>query len=486
MTDKHETKIARRFSVTGRLTLMVTVLSALAAIAVGTTSYMFARDLTLERTSLALKSTAEIEAGEVSDYVAGIELDLRTLAAGKPGQEVLSAFASSFDALGSDATERLQALYITDNRFPTGEKQKLDDPGDGSTYSAVHADWHATLRAVQEFGGYYDLFLIDPMGRIVYSVFKETDYATDLTTGPWSASGLGRVFRAARDGRPGAVAFDDFAPYGPSADAPASFMAIPVHDAAQSLIGVIALQMPVDRINALIGKFHKPKIGQESYLIGPDGLLRADAQSTPESDVLTTRLTLPDGHETEVVQTLNPSGAGVIAAVARLDYPLIDWRVVTVLRETSYLAPVEEKTTYTIVLVLSVIAVATLAAYLNARRFASPIVRLQGAVDEIAEGKFITIPGSERSDEIGELARQLSALYVHNAHSDRMTAAMDAASAKFMVANGKRNIVYINGSLLGALREMTDDIRAFVPDFDADNLTDRSIDIFHKLPARQA
>ena len=47
---------------------------------------------------------------------------------------------------------------------------------------------------------YYDIFLVEPdTGHIVYSVFKEVDFATSLLTGPYAETNFAEVFRAARD-----------------------------------------------------------------------------------------------------------------------------------------------------------------------------------------------------------------------------------------------------------------------------------------------
>ena len=51
-------------------------------------------------------------------------------------------------------------------------------------------------------------------GNIVYSVFKETDFATSLTTGPHRHTNIARAFSSADQAMaPGAVDFVDFEPY---------------------------------------------------------------------------------------------------------------------------------------------------------------------------------------------------------------------------------------------------------------------------------
>ena len=42
--------------------------------------------------------------------------------------------------------------------------------------------------------GYYDLFLITPAGRVVYSSAKEVDFATMLAGGPYSDTSLAEVY----------------------------------------------------------------------------------------------------------------------------------------------------------------------------------------------------------------------------------------------------------------------------------------------------
>jgi hypothetical protein len=72
-------------------------------------------------------------------------------------------------------------------------------------------------------------FLIDPTGTVVYTVFKETDFATSLRDGPYAQSNLGALARRVLDGAAtaGATACD-FAAYAPSYGAPAGFIAAPI------------------------------------------------------------------------------------------------------------------------------------------------------------------------------------------------------------------------------------------------------------------
>ena len=86
--------------------------------------------------------------------------------------------------------------------------------------------------------GYYDVFLFDTDGNLVYSVFKELDYATNILNGEWRDTGLATVFRAANVAESNAqTVFDDFRGYAPSAGAPAAFFARPIFNANQERVG---------------------------------------------------------------------------------------------------------------------------------------------------------------------------------------------------------------------------------------------------------
>ena len=59
----------------------------------------------------------------------------------------------------------------------------------------------------------YDIFLVDLQGTVVYTDFKEKDYATNLIKGPYQETGLAKVFFKSLELGEGEMAFEDFAPY---------------------------------------------------------------------------------------------------------------------------------------------------------------------------------------------------------------------------------------------------------------------------------
>ena len=95
----------------------------------------------------------------------------------------------------SPASRYLQYHYIAANPNPVSRKQLLDRASDGTACSRVHGLYHPIFRNIVSKFGYYDMFLINPQGQVVYTVFKETDFASDMRIGPYQGSNLAALIR---------------------------------------------------------------------------------------------------------------------------------------------------------------------------------------------------------------------------------------------------------------------------------------------------
>lgn len=190
--------------------------------------------------------------------------------------------ASSKLAMLDGTAVALQHAYIADNANPLGSKHELDVAQTGSRYDELHEKYHPSIRGFLDRFGYYDIFLIDgETGNIVYSVFKELDYATSLNDGPYAKTNFARAFREARSITTEEAILVDFECYLPSYEAPASFIASPIFDGDER-IGVLVFQMPVDRINELMGRDVGTGETGETLLVGSDFKQRCNSSRDPE------------------------------------------------------------------------------------------------------------------------------------------------------------------------------------------------------------
>jgi methyl-accepting chemotaxis protein len=177
-----------------------------------------------------------------------------------------------------------QYIFITDNNEEIGEKNNLlfNDKYSNSSYMQAHKKYHNSFDTFLKSFELYDIFMVDLDGNLIYTDFKEKDYATNLINGIYSNTGIGQAFKLALDKNEGEVAFSDFAPYEPSYNSYASFIATPIFiDGVKK--GVMIFQMPVDRINSIMqfdGKFEEAGLGNtgECYLVGSDFKMRSNSR----------------------------------------------------------------------------------------------------------------------------------------------------------------------------------------------------------------
>ncbi|MGD9162794.1 MAG: cache domain-containing protein [Desulfobacteraceae bacterium] len=184
----------------------------------------------------------------------------------------------------SEHSIALQYYYISVNENPLGSKDALMSAKDNSGYSELHEEVHPVIRDYLKKFGYYDIFLVDiETGDIVYSVYKELDYTTSLLDGPYANTNFGEAFRKAGNGSgKDTWIITDFAKYLPSYNAPAGFIASPIFHKGKK-IGVAIFQFPIDKLNEIM--MERAGMGKtgETYLVGPDKLMRSNSYLDPKN-----------------------------------------------------------------------------------------------------------------------------------------------------------------------------------------------------------
>lgn len=292
-----------------------------------------------------LSSIRELKKAQIENYFESIDLHLQTMSTEIGVEEAILDFDAAWKELQRDKNPQtyLQTVYVTDNPNPTGEKHELFKGEDGSYYSDIHSTYHPSFYQIQQKFNYYDVFLFNTEGDLVYTVFKELDYATNFFNGEYANSGLGKVYQKALRLKVGETVIEDFEPYAPSHGAPASFIAAPVYNRADSLIGVIAFQMPLDKITEIMN--HRVGQGEtgETYLVGNDKKLRSNSFRDPERYTIessfASNTALPIVQTASVLAALSGEkgvdkiesymGDKVISAYSPMNYKSLHWAMVT-------------------------------------------------------------------------------------------------------------------------------------------------------------
>jgi methyl-accepting chemotaxis protein len=304
------------------------------------------------------------------------------------------------------ATIRAQYAYIANNPHPLGSKAELMAADDQRSYSAYHDQYHPVFKNYLEQFAYYDIFLVDPeTGHIVYSVFKEMDYATSLLTDAYKDTNFAQVFRQALNkGSIGSTHIVDFASYTPSYNAAAAFTSAPVYDEGK-LVGVLILQMPVGKINTIMQQ--KAGLGEtgETYLLGKDKLMRSQSRLTKEATLLVKKIesSAADAAIAGKTGTMLEADNGVLSAYAPLALKGLDWVLMAEIDKAEAFAAINTlKINVVIALFLAVTFILALA-WMFSRAIMKPINEVANVMRDMANGNLNVSIDSDYAGTFGRL-----------------------------------------------------------------------------------
>ena len=276
--------------------------------------------------------------------------------------------------------------------------------------------------------GYYDLFLINPDGYCFYTVCHEADYQTNLVTGDYRTSGLGRLVSRVLENKQ--FGFADFAPYAPSNGVQAAFVAAPVLDRNGEVQAIVALQLPEDGINRIMGI--RTGMGETgcTYLVtkdeGGDSAFRSDLSIMDEKYVLGFKISTPyieaalKSPDAETAEVFTDShGNGVLVAYTPVNVYGRHWSLIAKINEEEAFASIQAMKANAneakaglqwntwLIAVLSVIAIA-IVAYVVAGLITRPVQNVANVLDVVAQGDYSRKARVDTKDEIGRMAGSLN------------------------------------------------------------------------------
>ncbi len=445
----------------------------------------------------ALVAVRDITAIEITHYIEGIQDQAITLSESLMTVEAMEAFTAGFNSYASNRSEgdlsaqresvqefydkqfnekfkslnsgqsvstaelvssldkqsiALQYDFISNNPDPLGSKHLLNKAKEANSYNEAHEKYHGIFRNFIERFGYYDLFLVDhETGDIVYSVFKELDYTTSLIDGPYAKSGIGQAFALADTAKEKEfTGLVDFAPYVPSYNAAASFIATPIHNDQGATIGVLILQMPVDKINALMthdGKWKESGFGDsgETYLVGGDFTMRSKSRFLIEDKAAYLEVMKTAGLPEKVIAEIDAKestigiqpvktkaaeaalrgesgfgvfpdyrGVTVFSAYKPIEVAGLRLAIINEVDQKEALLPAieleETVTGLTIVIIVAALIFGPIAAWFLSLTILSPIKKIVESIKDLAEGEgdLTQRMDATGNDEISELAKSLN------------------------------------------------------------------------------
>jgi methyl-accepting chemotaxis protein len=401
------------------------------------------------------------------------------------------SLAGTVAALDSNAIA-LQTVFAVDNPNPVGLKEQLDTPPIDFGYGRIHGQFHPGFEKAQKLSGYYDIFLIDTESdTVIYSVFKELDFATKLAGNSISAkSKLAEAYLKVKQSKAGEAYLSDFAPYLASYDDQAAFVAVPIYDGVKQ-IGVLAMQYPIEKLTELMAPDKSWKsigLGDSGdvFLVGNDKLMRTNARylqedkaafvtqlgdrldakskSLMEKKNTTIGLIKVDSEASRLalegkdgaIEFIDYRGIASIGAFAPIKLLGLNWAIVAKINADEANEPIDEldrsSLLRAIIIALVVAVVAGLAVTFFLRRFLAPIAKLSDTVKLVADGQIEARAKLIEKDEIGDLGRAFDNLL------DERIAALNKATEE----NERMNNSAI-GLLQGVFQLSNKDLTARAP-----------------------
>ncbi|MCK8601547.1 methyl-accepting chemotaxis protein [Desulfoferrobacter suflitae] len=297
-----------------------------------------------------------------------------------------------------------------------------DGPFDvkSSQYQSIHDDYGENIIHFWKDTGYEDVYLIcSSHGHVMFSCAGGADQGTNLRAGPYKETNLARLWEKVVTTKQPAVV--DFAPYPAKNNEPSAFAGYPITAENGSLRGVIVFQLSLDHINSIM----KQRAGMgktgETYLIGPDKLMRSDSYIKPKQFSVKASFANPEAGkvDTEAARQalagntgeeilVDYAGNRVLSAFAPLGIGDLNWAIVAEINQDEAFASLDS-----LEWVMSVIAVVgslliLVVAFLFAHSISKPIDESVEFTKRMSQGDFSDTLHVQRKDELGVLGGALN------------------------------------------------------------------------------
>jgi CheY-like chemotaxis protein/HAMP domain-containing protein/putative methionine-R-sulfoxide reductase with GAF domain len=152
------------------------------------------------------------------------------------------------------------------------------------SYQQLTSRHRDEFKNISRRDGYYDIYFIDNEGNVLFSLREESDLGKNLFTSELNHTRFAQACRLAIDLKQ--IRFSDLERYGPSVNILSGFFAQPVSGSEGQVVGVIALQVNMERFNNIIHQSAGYGETGQAYLIGQDLKLRSPLRFGQESVVL--------------------------------------------------------------------------------------------------------------------------------------------------------------------------------------------------------
>jgi methyl-accepting chemotaxis protein len=272
--------------------------------------------------------------------------------------------------------------------------------------------------------GYLNFYLINPEGYLFYSVIHQNDYHTNLLTGPYKETNLGKAVQEVLTTQQ--LQFTDFEKYEPSQNTPTAFLAQPII-IDDKIVVIVAAQLATTQLQVILEDYTGLGLTGDTYIVGNDRMWRSDSRFLDdlmvESTILNPKYTInaeaidrATGEQTDTRIRTNyrnhkvMSTASVITIQKKTKETSLQWTLFSDIDISEVRRPVMRMafisagvlgTTLIGVVLLSLIMSGGLTLQVN---------RIMELFNEIGMGQYKSRTDVVSKDELGSMAQSLNAM----------------------------------------------------------------------------
>ncbi|UCZ57917.1 methyl-accepting chemotaxis protein [Desulfurispirillum indicum] len=337
-------------------------------------------------------------------------------------------------ARSSDVAEMFRELVRLHNEHNVG----AEDPffiTDYPDVREVYQRFEPLYRGAAEAFELNDIYMVCRLhGHVMYSLAKRDDLGQNVGSGPLRNSGLAEAWRRVVSTQQ--IAFVDMSPYGPAGNRPTMFMGIPIM-AGNTMLGVMVLDISIETVNSIMQ--NRTGLGEtgESYLVGPDNLMRSDSFLEPNTHSVANSFRNPSqgAVRTEMAQAAlrgengvrvgsDYLGSEVLSAYGPVEVYGVRWAILTEMFHDEVLEPVYQLRNVSLMLGAIILAIVGAIAFLMAYMLAKPII---AAIRNISEANSQVVSAS---DQIASSSSSLAEGASEQANSvEEVTATVEEATS---------------------------------------------------------
>lgn len=370
-----------------------------------------------EQSTSHLLSVRDTKQQQIIDYFAAQETEVMgfvrsELAYASGGR--FYGLVNAFSRLGHDideARENAQHRYIqgSGDQIKTSILPESSNYVGSERYRLLHKRYHWAYLELLKRSDFNDILLVDIDGNVTYSINKDDNYGTNLLTGRYKETALGRTFkRLSEDVSARRKVNEDYTPvvvsdFDIENGKQVAWLGAPI--VQQGYLHSYAMfRLPNNGITKLIAEINRDS-SIETLLVGSDHKPRTI--NTKQEDIQNS-LEIVDKAlvgDTEVGTYSNRLGEEMIAAFAPIETRGLTWALVVQLPEKEAFARVHQLEKLFVIAMLIAIVLVVIASHYLSNFITSPLLKLTWAAEKVSAGDLDeTTFNTERKDEIGRLA----------------------------------------------------------------------------------